>query len=274
MRQAGKVSPAGDRTARRPIPSWSRDLPLGSGASRARDRSSPPSAPRGTPVSLLGPYPAADHEGATPKPRFRADSPPGRKDASGSRGVAAGPLVEAALRLLEAVAQDRLDRVGRPRHDRVVILVRLEGREDEIGYATRIAALGTSHSNPQAEEVRATEHLGNRAKPVVPREPASRASLQPTEIQVDLVVDHEYALGRDLEEARSRRDRAPRLVHERLRLQERDAMSVEPRLAEPAAEFRLERRSSTARELVDDSPPDVVPIALVSRARIAQPDDQ
>ncbi len=109
--------------------------------------------------------------------------------------------------------------------------MRLERRQDEVRDVAGIAASGPPHSHTQAKEVGASEHLGDRTEPVVSGEPAACAGLEPPELQVDLVVDDEHVLDRNLEEAGGGRDRATGLVHVRLGLQERDAMPVEPRLA-------------------------------------------
>ena len=42
--------------------------------------------------------------------------------------------------------------------------------------------------------------LGDRAQTVVAREPPAEAYLEPSEVEVDLVVHHEHRVGVDLEE--------------------------------------------------------------------------
>ena len=105
-------------------------------------------------------------------------------------------------------------------------------------------------------------------------EAAAAARLEPAEIEVALVVDDEDRVRLDLEEARCRRDRAARLVHVRLRLEQRDAMAVEPDLCQAAVELRAPRPAVPARELVHHHPAGVVARLRVVAAGIAEPDDE
>src|SRR5207253_4292928 len=63
-------------------------------------------------------------------------------------------------------------------------------------------------------------------------------------------------------------------VHERLGLQQRDAVAVEADLREPAGELALPGCAVPTRELLDDHPADVVPVAGVFATRIAEADDE
>ena len=66
----------------------------------------------------------------------------------------------------------------------------------------------------------------------------------------------------------------PGLVHERLGLQQRELVAVEPDLGELPGELRAPRAAVPARELVDDEPADVVAVARVLAARVAETDDE
>ena len=69
-------------------------------------------------------------------------------------------------------------------------------------------------------------------------------------------------------------ERAAGEVHVRLRLQQRELQAVDADLGEPAGELRLERAVVPPRELVDDHPADVVPVARMFAARVAETDDE
>ena len=62
----------------------------------------------------------------------------------------------------------------------------------------------------------------DRAQAVVPREPSADPRLQPAVLEVALVVDDEHRVRLELVEARRRADRAARVVHVGLGLQQRD----------------------------------------------------
>ena len=116
---------------------------------------------------------------------------------SASRGVivAVGlALVEAPLRLLETLGDDRLDRVGGARDERLV-----RPRAGSNGASTKSA---TSRGSPRPGARRRSaaagssgvaERLRDRAQPVVAREPAPSARLESAELEVDVVVDDEHA---------------------------------------------------------------------------------
>ena len=114
------------------------------------------------------------------------------------RASSALAFVEAALRLLETFGDDDLDGIGRARDDPVPILVRVERREHEVRDIARIAAAGPSDTDTQAQELGRTEHLRDRAKPVVPRQAAARACLQAAELEIDVVVHDEHIAGSTL----------------------------------------------------------------------------
>ena len=112
-------------------------------------------------------------------------------------------------------------------------------------------------------------------RPLWPARPPPRRAWSRPDVEIDLVVDDEQAVDRRPCRTRSRRlDRAARVVHVRVGLEQREAPAVEAHLGEPAAELALERAVVTARELVDDHPADVVPVTLVLAARVSEPDDE
>ena len=154
------------------------------------------------------------------------------------------------------------------------LLVRLEVREHPVGERTRVAALRAADSDPQAEKVLRAEHLRDRAQAVVAGQAAAVLQLEPPEVEVAFVVDDEHVLRRELEERRRRPDRAAGVVHVRLRLQERELLAADADLRHLAGELRAPRAVVTARELVDDHPAGVVPVAGVLAARVPQADDE
>ena len=72
----------------------------------------------------------------------------------------------------------------------------------------------------------------DRAQPVVTGQSAAAAGLQPTRLEVDLVVDHENRVRIELVEACGGSHRPAGLIHERVRLQERDAVIVHAKLGQ------------------------------------------
>src|SRR5207237_7702012 len=114
----------------------------------------------------------------------------------------------------------------------------------------------------------------DRPEAVVAGETAAEPRLEPAFLQVDIVVDEERLLGRELEEAGCGADRPPRLVHVRLRLEEGEPTVADAQLGEPAGELRAERAAVAPRQLVGDEPADVVPRPLVLAARVAEAHDE
>ena len=184
------------------------------------------------------------------------------------------PRVEALLRALEALGVQGLDGVGGAPHETPRIVVGSEVGKDVVGGRATVAATRAADADAQAEEVLTAESLGDRAQAVVAGEPSAGARLQASRLEVDLVVHDEDRVRVDLEELRSRADRAPRLVHVRLGLQQRKLVLVEPQLGELTVELRAPRRAVSARELVDDHRADVVPVARVLTSGIAEADHE
>ena len=109
-------------------------------------------------------------------------------------------LVEAALGLVEALARERLDRVGRARDQRLGVV--LERAEHVVRDGSSVAPARAADAGADAEELRRAERLPDRAEAVVARETAPELHLDPLRIEVDVVVDDGDLLGRELEEAR------------------------------------------------------------------------
>src|SRR5215208_7048768 len=115
---------------------------------------------------------------------------------------------------------------------------------------------------------------GNRPQTVVPGETAAFARLQAARLQIDLIVHDEDRIRLELEEARGRTDGPAGVVHERLRLEQPDAMTVEPHLGELPGELSLPRDAVPARQFLDHHPADVVAVAGIFAAGIAEADDE
>src|SRR5687768_6801886 len=116
--------------------------------------------------------------------------------------------------------------------------------------------------------------LRDRAQAVVARESATEPQLQPARLEIDLVVDGDERLGLHLVEAGGRADGAARLVHERLRLEQRQAQPVHPNLRDLARELRPEGAAVPPCQLVGDEEADVVPRARVLAPWIAEAGDE
>src|SRR5207245_1485482 len=115
--------------------------------------------------------------------------------------------------------------------------------EHVVARGTRVAPARPAHPYAETEKVGCPEVGRDRAQAVMSGEAAAEACLQPTGLEVDLVVDDEDGVGLELVEARSCADGPAALVHERLRLEQRDPVTVDPHLRQPAGEFPLPRRS-------------------------------
>src|SRR5205823_7301802 len=98
--------------------------------------------------------------------------------------------------------------------------------------------------------------------------------LQPARLEVALVVDDEDRIRLELVELRRRLHRAARVVHERLGLQQRDLVAVDPDVGELPRELALPGAVVAAGELVDDHLPDVVTVTDVLPPGIAEADDE
>src|SRR5690606_11672764 len=93
--------------------------------------------------------------------------------------------------------------------------------------------------------------------------------------QVQLVVDHDDALGGDLEKARGARHGATGEVHERAGLDQDDPAARQAALADLRPAFvSLEPSADTIGQFVEHEKADVVSIALVAGSRVAEAGEQ
>ena len=106
------------------------------------------------------------------------------------------------------------------------------------------------------------------------REAAAEPHLDPARVEVDVVVHDRDLLGRELEEPSGGGERAPGEVHVRLGLQERELQAADAHLGELTGELGAEGAVVAPRELVDDHPAGVVPVARVLAAGVAEADDE
>src|SRR5262249_26461255 len=90
----------------------------------------------------------------------------------------------------------------------------------------------------------------------------------------DLVVHGEDSVGLHLVEPRRRADRPARLVHVRLRLQQRDPVAVDADLRKLPGELSLPRRTVPAGAPFHRHPPATLPVPYVLATRVAEPDDK
>ena len=105
-------------------------------------------------------------------------------------------------------------------------------------------------------------------------EPAAEPDLDAARFEVDLVVHDSDLLGRELEEPGGRGERVAGEVHVGLGLQERQLQLPDADLGQLAGELGAEGAVVAPRQLVDDHPPRVVPVARVLAARVAETDDE
>jgi hypothetical protein len=116
--------------------------------------------------------------------------------------------------------------------------------------------------------------LDDRANAVVAPGAAADPRLQPAQLEVALIVYDEDGVRIELEELDCCLHGPPGVVHERLGLEQRDLVSVDPDLGELAVELRAPGTAVPPSELVDDQPAQVVAIARVLPARVAEPYDE
>ena len=159
----------------------------------------------------------------------------------------AAPLVEAALCLLDTSARKTSTASAARETSPSRSSWGSNGESTKSATSRGSPSAGPSDTDTQAHEVRRTERLRDRAKAVVPAEPATSARLQPAELEIDVVVHDEYVHRVDLVEARGRGDRASRLVHVRLGLRAAPAGDPSmPRLGDAPVELRPKRRRRAA----------------------------
>src|SRR3954469_22158631 len=139
----------------------------------------------------------------------------------------------------------------------------------------------TPDPHPQAAVLLRPQRPADRPEPVVAALAAAPLEHEIAEREVELVVDDEQPLRLDLEEAAGGGDLPAGLVHVRRRDGEHEAL---PRSAAGRRQSRLcdlrpgavrgEPHPEVRRELRHDHRTDVVPVARVLGARVAQPDDE
>ena len=102
---------------------------------------------------------------------------------------------------------------------------------DDVG----VARVRPPDADPHAGEVGRAEALAQRLQAVVAGQPAADTAADVAELQVDLVVEDEYAVEVDVQRAPGRAGRAPGLVHVGLRAEHRHARAGRrsPRAAAP-----------------------------------------
>ena len=155
------------------------------------------------------------------------------------------------------------------------VLVRLEVGEHEVGERPRDRrAPGRPTPTRRRRKSGVPSCSAIERSPLWPaRPPPSRACSRPS-VEVALVVDDEQRVRLELEERDRGLHGAAGVVHVRLGLQQRDLVAVDADLREPAVELRAPGAVVAARELVDDQPADVVPVARVLAAGIAEARDE
>ena len=152
--------------------------------------------------------------------------------------------------------------------------MRREVRQHPVGQRPRVPSLRAADADAKPQKLLRLQMLRDRAQAVVAGETAAEPQLEPAELEIALVVHDEDGLGRHLEERRGHADRAARLVHVRLGLEEGELVPLEPDLGDPPGELRPPGAAVPACELVRHHRADVVPVARVLATGIAQPDDE
>ena len=164
-------------------------------------------------------------------------------------------------------------RVGGPVDGSVEFLAFARGElaKHVIDHAAVLA--GGTDSHPQARDRARAEMLDHRLHPVLAARTAFLTQAKVSKRQGQIVINHED-LGRGyLVKLAVRTDRATAEVHERLRLEQRQAIrSAAPECLPAAGKAQAQPRPRG--QPVDDQKPDVVPRVLVLAARVAQPGHQ
>ena len=115
----------------------------------------------------------------------------------------------------------------------------------------------------------------DRAQTVMAGSAAAALDPQLARPQIDLVVDHDDLLGRDLIEPRRLGDRFAGIVHEGLRLQQKPPLAADRPFGELASEAAAKAREAVPPgDRVDRHEADIVPVAGVAGAGIAEADDK
>src|SRR5450759_4168223 len=175
----------------------------------------------------------------------------------------------------EPLGEQRLDCTHRAveMERQLPALDRGEVLEHEVG---RILAPGRStDAEPDPLVVPGAERLGHRPQPVMPVVAAVELEAHAAVRDVQLIVDHEQPLDRHLEEPADGDHRAAGVVHVALWLCQHGALAGQPALDDVrATAVRFEPAAHPPGEQVGDHEADVVPVAGVRRAGVAQADDE
>src|SRR5712675_1227349 len=116
---------------------------------------------------------------------------------------------------------------------------------------------------------------GDRAQPVMAGDPAADLDAYFRRRQFELVLKHGDLAGAKLEEVRGLLHGAPRLVHERRRLEQHDALAFERAFRRLALKTTAPWcETMTPRNFIDDRKTDVVPVVRVFRAGVTEADKE
>src|SRR5439155_25114252 len=119
------------------------------------------------------------------------------------------------------------------------------------------------------------DHRVDRAQPVVAGRAAAALDPDLAGPQVELVMDDDDVRRRDLIKAHRRQHRLAGIVHEGLRPQQQAPLPGDHPLGELALEAVAKRRKAVAPgDRLGRHEADIVAVAGIARARIAEPDDQ
>ena len=180
-------------------------------------------------------------------------------------------VVVGVLRRGQAIADQGLDGVGGTLelNPEVLAFGRGEVAQDEIGWI--LAPWRPADAETHPVELTGAQRLTQRPQPVVPVVAATLLQPERARRQVQLVMHHDDAVDRRLEEVAQRRSGATRVVHVRPRLGEHCPLAGEPGLDHFAASLvALELPTDPPGKDVEHHEADVVPVAGVLRAWVAQ----
>jgi len=128
--------------------------------------------------------------------------------------------------------------------------------------------------NPHSPEIRPEQRV-DRPQPVMAGSAAAAFHPKFARPQIDLVVDHDDFRRRNLEETCCLGDRLAGIVHKGLRLQQQPALAADDTFRNLALESVAKARDAlTAGDQVDRQEADIVAVTRVTRARIAEADDE
>ena len=140
------------------------------------------------------------------------------------RACALGPALEGWCHPLND------DRRGTPSSlsgERCGVLIGLERRQYVGGNVALITLAGTTNTAAHTEEGGRAERVGQRAQPVVALEAATVTGADDTWLELDVVVDHDDLVERQLEVMDAGADGAARVVHKRFGCEHADCYLAE-----------------------------------------------